>query len=112
MNLATLAISAVLFFVLSPSILFQLPKNGNKYTVAATHALIFVAILFLMSKLVGNVFEGAVAKKAAPAKKAPPPPPIKTREVKWLCDGYTGPGYKFSWVNHDYKGFACWKFFT
>lgn len=36
---------AVLFFLLTPSILLRLPPKGGKYVVAFVHALVFAAVL-------------------------------------------------------------------
>jgi len=44
--------AAILFFLLSPSILLSLPPNGDKYTVAAVHALVFFVVIFLTHRLV------------------------------------------------------------
>jgi hypothetical protein len=43
---------AILFFLLTPGILLRIPKGGSKYAVAALHALIFGAILFLTRRFV------------------------------------------------------------
>lgn len=48
MNIITLFLSALLFFLLTPGILVRLPKTGNKYTVAGVHALIFSLLLYGM----------------------------------------------------------------
>ena len=34
----------ILFVILTPSVVFQLPKKGNKYTVAFVHGLIFAVV--------------------------------------------------------------------
>lgn len=44
--------AAVLFFLLTPAILLRLPPSGNKFTVAAVHALVFALIFHLTHKLV------------------------------------------------------------
>jgi hypothetical protein len=64
---------ALLFFLLSPNILVRLPPNGNKMTVAATHALIFGVIVYLTTKMVWKlsmsmgIYEGMTT--APPPKK-------------------------------------------
>ena len=64
---------ALLFFLLSPNVLVRLPPNGNKLTVAATHALIFGAIVYLSCKMVWKlsmrmgIYEGMDVQK--PKKK-------------------------------------------
>jgi hypothetical protein len=34
----------ILFVILTPSVVFQFPKKGNKYTVAFVHGLIFAVV--------------------------------------------------------------------
>lgn len=46
---------AVLFFILTPAILLRIPKNGNKYTVAGVHALVFALLLHFTGKFVWNI---------------------------------------------------------
>jgi len=46
MNIIVALYSAILFFILTPSILLRLPPNGNKFIVAAVHALVFGIILY------------------------------------------------------------------
>lgn len=43
---------AVLFFILTPSILVRLPPKGNKYTVALVHAIVFAIIFHFTHKFV------------------------------------------------------------
>jgi len=57
-NLLFSLFSAFLFFIISPGILLRLPKNGNKYTVGAVHAVVFAVILYLTSRLFLKVREG------------------------------------------------------
>ena len=47
--------AALLFFLLTPAILFRIPPNGNKYTVAIVHALIFALIWQLTHKWVWKI---------------------------------------------------------
>ena len=49
---------ALLFFVLTPSILVSLPPKGNKFTVAAVHAVIFALIFHFSHKLVHGFLSG------------------------------------------------------
>ena len=46
-----LVLIAVLFFLLTPGILLSLPKKGSKYTVAATHAVVFVVVAYLLKRI-------------------------------------------------------------
>lgn len=52
MSLVVSAYAAILFFVLTPSILLRLPKNGSKFTVALVHAVVFGLIFWLTHKFV------------------------------------------------------------
>lgn len=52
MSLVVSAYAALLFFVLTPSILLRLPKNGSKFTVALVHAVVFGLIFWLTHKFV------------------------------------------------------------
>jgi hypothetical protein len=61
MQLLFLLFLGVLFFLLSPTILVRLPLKGSKFTVAAVHAAIFVAIVYLMTHF--HVIEGVVNEK-------------------------------------------------
>ena len=44
-----------LFVLLTPSILFKIPKKGNKWTVAFIHGFIFAVIFQLTHKLVKKI---------------------------------------------------------
>ena len=57
---------AILFFVLSPGVLFRLPKNGSKFVVAGVHAVIFGVVSFFTCKFIWNLSQTLVAQ---PAKK-------------------------------------------
>lgn len=50
------AFVAILFFLLTPGILVSLPRKGNKFVVAATHAVIFSLVFHLTYKSVLNFF--------------------------------------------------------
>jgi len=52
MSLVVSAYAALLFFLLTPSILLRLPSNGSKYTVALVHALVFGLLFWLTHKFV------------------------------------------------------------
>jgi hypothetical protein len=45
-----LLLLAVLFFLLTPGVLLTLPNKGSKYTVAATHAVVFVLVAYLLKR--------------------------------------------------------------
>jgi uncharacterized membrane protein YgcG len=53
MDLKITALAVILFFVLSPTVLVRLPSSGNKYVVAAVHALIF-GLLFHLAQTFTN----------------------------------------------------------
>ena len=52
MSLIVSLYAAILFFILTPSVLLRLPKNGGKFTVAAVHALVFALLFHFTHKLV------------------------------------------------------------
>ena len=56
MNLLIALFAGLLFFVLSPNVFLRLPKNGNKFTVAGVHAVIFALVLFLFQSLIFRTF--------------------------------------------------------
>ena len=56
---------AVLFFVLSPNILFRFPLNSNKYIVALVHSLIFTFVLYLTNDFVNNLVNKESFKEGA-----------------------------------------------
>ena len=55
---------AILFFVLSPGVLFRLPKNGSKFVVAGVHAVIFGVVSFFTCKLVWNFSQTLLSPSA------------------------------------------------
>jgi len=58
MNWAVTVYAAILFFVLTPSILVRLPPNGSKFTVAAFHALVFALVFHFTHKMVWQMSMG------------------------------------------------------
>jgi hypothetical protein len=58
MNWAVTFYAAILFFVLTPSILVRLPPNGSKFTVAAFHALVFALVFHFTHKMVWQMSMG------------------------------------------------------
>jgi hypothetical protein len=73
---------ALVFFLLSPGVLFRIPPRGSCYVAAAVHAVLFVLLLRLVAPYTAAVaegFQGTPAKPAAPAKPAMPAaaPPMK-----------------------------------
>uniref|UniRef100_A0A6C0B730 Uncharacterized protein n=1 Tax=viral metagenome TaxID=1070528 RepID=A0A6C0B730_9ZZZZ len=60
MSLIIALYASFLFFVLTPSVLVRLPKNGNKFTVAGIHALVFGVVFYFTSIFVSELvhFEG------------------------------------------------------
>jgi len=72
MSLVVSAYAALLFFLLTPSILLRLPKNGSKYTVALVHAVVFGFLFWLTHKFVwrmGQRLEGMTEKKEVEEKE-------------------------------------------
>ena len=54
-NWVMLGYVAVLFFLLTPSILLRLPPKGSKYVVAFVHALVFATVFHFTHKFVWNM---------------------------------------------------------
>lgn len=76
---------AVLFFILTPAVMLRLPKKGDKYTVAAVHALVFAIILHFSAKIVMNFsrkYEGF--REGATSQAA------KLAALKAACDASGG----------------------
>ena len=44
----------LLFFLLTPGVVLRLPPNGNKMTVALTHAVVFALVWHFTHKLIWN----------------------------------------------------------
>jgi len=58
MNWVTTIYSAILFFVLVPSVLLRIPPKGSKYMVAAVHAIVFALIWHFTCKFVWRMSVG------------------------------------------------------
>ena len=58
MNWAVTFYAAILFFVLTPSILLRLPPNGGKLTVAGFHAVVFAIVFHFTHKMVWQLSMG------------------------------------------------------
>ena len=58
MNLILASYAAILFFLLTPSILLRLPKKGGKYTVAAIHAVVFAIVLYFTGGIIMKLLNG------------------------------------------------------
>lgn len=58
MNLFLAIYAAILFFLLTPSILLRLPKKGGKYTVAAIHAVVFSIVLYFTGGIIMKLLNG------------------------------------------------------
>ena len=70
MNLIVAVYSAILFFVLTPNVFLRLPSNGSKIVVAAVHAAIFGAVLYLTQKYVWKKSVGIEGLPPANAEDA------------------------------------------
>lgn len=55
MNWVATIYAAILFFLLSPNVLLRLPPTGNKYVVAATHAIVFAVVFYFTNKYVSEM---------------------------------------------------------
>jgi hypothetical protein len=47
MNLLHVLFLIIGFFLLTPGIIARIPKNGNKYTVAGIHSILFAGLLWM-----------------------------------------------------------------
>lgn len=61
MNWVVTIYAALLFFLLTPSVLVRLPPNGSKYTVAAFHGLVFALVFHFTHKTVWQLSLGLSA---------------------------------------------------
>ena len=59
---ALLAYMFILFVVLTPGVLVNLPPGGSKYVVLATHAVIFTAVWHFTHKALQRATEGFAGK--------------------------------------------------
>jgi hypothetical protein len=55
MHILMLLFTAALSFLITPGIVFTLPKGGSKFTVALTHAIVFAVLYELVEKTVEHV---------------------------------------------------------
>jgi hypothetical protein len=62
---------AILFFILTPSVLLRLPPKGNKYTVALVHAIVFAIIFHFTFKFVWKRSVGIPTNMRMPMKQQP-----------------------------------------
>ena len=57
MNMIMIIYTIVLFVLLTPSILFRIPKKGNKLMVAFVHGVIFAIIYSLTHKMFQKMYD-------------------------------------------------------
>ena len=117
MNSLIILYAAVLFFIMTPKILFRLPFNGGKLTTAAVHSILFAVVFYLTTGLISKTQEGLCQyttkmnkkgnfldlKTAAVNQKldfsdAPP-----LWKGKWTCKNDNKCRVKPCWVNNDKK---------
>jgi len=60
MNLFVAIYSAVLFFILSPSVFLRIPSGGSKMTVTFVHSVIFGIILYLTAGYIWRFSKSSV----------------------------------------------------
>ena len=75
--------TVLLFVLLTPAILVRLPPNGNKWTVAFVHGLVFALVFHFTQEFVLNLsygFEGF--KEGAPAHPPHPDHPAHSDSSK------------------------------
>jgi len=63
MKIITALFAGLLFFLLSPNILLRLPKNGNKFTVAGVHAVVFTFVLYFFNSFFHGLVRGIMNSK-------------------------------------------------
>jgi hypothetical protein len=63
MKIITVLFAGLLFFLLSPNILLRLPKNGNKFTVAGVHAVVFTFVLYFFNSIFHRLVDGIMNSK-------------------------------------------------
>lgn len=68
MRLAMLAYMFILFVVLTPGVVVNLPPRCSKYVVLVTHALIFATVWQFTNKAVQRVTEGFKSNNGLPCK--------------------------------------------
>jgi len=56
-----------LFVALTPGILFRLPNKGSKFLVAATHALVFAVVVYLLRKYQYEGFQNTPSMPISPS---------------------------------------------
>ena len=127
MNSLIVLYAAVLFFIMTPQILFRLPFKGGKITTAAVHSILFAVVFYLTSGLIMKTQESLCtysvqAKRNGAAKTGNDPngkiiganatekqkldnsSAAPAWKGKWTCknDNKCG-GKKPCWVNDDNK---------
>lgn len=65
MNIILTLFIVVLFVLLTPGVLLRLPKNGNKWTVAFVHGIVF-ALVFLFSQRFVWTLSASIEGMASP----------------------------------------------
>jgi len=58
MNFLIFVYTVFLFVILTPAILLRLPSNGNKFTVAFVHGIVFTIIFHFTHKIVWQLGQG------------------------------------------------------
>ena len=82
-----------LFVALTPGILFRLPNKGSKFLVAATHALLFAVVVYLLRKYQYEGFQDkAMPMPATPPMPTMPATPPMPPGSKGSTDPGSGPG--------------------
>ena len=79
----------ILFVILTPSVVFQFPKKGNKYTVAFVHGLIFAVLFhFTHNMLTLNTRENNTDKL------------FTDKDCKQEVKNYKRPGVRYKKIYH------------
>ena len=96
----------VLFVVLTPGVFVSLPPKAGKLTVALTHAVVFVVVYQLTSKMVMQVLDGFDGMSMPCAKDTDCVAPMKCKDAKCVAD-------RGIWQTHVWKALCikCGCFF-
>jgi len=103
MNWTVTFYAALLFFILTPAVLVRLPPKGNKYTVAAFHALVFALIFHFTAKLVWQVSKGVEGFREG-ATTTYDISALSLAEKNAKCDKYINTAYDGSSIETPLSG--------
>ena len=97
MNSLIVLYAAVLFFLMTPKILFRLPFNGGKLTTAAVHSILFAVVFYLTTGLISKTQEGLCQYTTKMNKKGKFLDPKNAEVGKTLDNTTAAPAWKGKW---------------